>query len=160
MLSSKQLRRIIAGRFFCTLATASADGKPHVVGMKYKYVDGHLYFCTGVGSKKVRNIRVNPNVAVCIPVARYPLAPPWAVQFQGTAVILSRDDPETVQLLESRKLARTPGRAITALGVLEEPDRCFLKVTPARLIHTWGVGVSLFAILRDPTRANRTLALE
>src|SRR2546422_5756344 len=95
----EKLKRIIAKRHFCTLATASAAGAPHIVGVTYQYVDGNLYFATGLDTKKARNIRQNPRVAVHVPVRQYPMGPPWSVQFQGTASVIDRDDPEIVSLL-------------------------------------------------------------
>src|SRR5437899_3308494 len=85
--SVEKVRRIISRHSFCTLATASAAGKPHVTGIQYRFVNDHLYFVTGEPTKKVRNIRQNPNVAVCIPVRQNPVGPPYAVQFQGTAAV-------------------------------------------------------------------------
>ena len=161
----EKLKRIIAKRHFCTLATASAGGAPHLVGVTYQYVDGHLYIATGAPSKKARNIRENPRVAVHIPVRQYPMGPPWSVQFQGTASVLDNDDPEIVRLLESGKIVLPPLlpkwlKKITRVGTLEEPDGCFLKVKPARKIHTYGIGISMREVLRSVAHADRTVIVE
>src|SRR3954468_15019447 len=79
---------------FCTLATSSAANRPHVVGVLYCLVEGALYIATLAGSVKVRNIKQNERVAVCTPVRRYPIGPPFSVQFQGTAVVLPTGDPQ------------------------------------------------------------------
>jgi len=122
----------------------------------YKFVNGSLYFATGTSTKKARNIKENPNVAVHIFVRRYavPLGPPDSLQFSGVAEILSRDDPEIVSLLNAGKL-----KTITGYGVLKEPDLCFLKVTPSRRMHTYGIGVPLLQLLRDVANADRTVTL-
>jgi general stress protein 26 len=151
----EKLRRIIAKRHFCTLATASANGAPHIVGVTYQYIDGCLYIATGAYSKKARNIRANPRVAVHIPARQYPVGPPWSVQFQGAASVLDRDDPEILPLLDAGKLKR-----ITRFGVLKEPDVCFLKVKPARKIHTYGLGLSIVEVMRDLAHGDRTVLLE
>jgi len=148
---SEKVKRLIARGSFCTLATASSDGIPHVVGILYRFVDGHLYFATGDRTKKVRNIQKNPRVAVCIPVRQYPVGPPFSVQLQGTAAVLARNDAEILTLLEAGKLNK-----ITRFGVLKEPDLCFLKVKPSRKVHTFGIGVPLLTLLRAPARADRT----
>ncbi len=151
--SPEAIKREIVRRSFCTLATASADGAPHAVGINYAFLDGHLYLATSPLSKKVRNIRQNPRVAVYIPVRKYPMGPPWSIQFQGTATVLSRDDPEIVGLLKAGKL-----KNITRFGLLEKnPDGCFLKVKPARKIHTYGLGIPLLTVLRDTAHGDRTV---
>jgi nitroimidazol reductase NimA-like FMN-containing flavoprotein (pyridoxamine 5'-phosphate oxidase superfamily) len=151
-----KLRRIIEKRHFCTLATTSASGAPHIAGVTYQYLDGYLYIATGAYSKKARNIRANPRVAVHIPVRQYPFGPPWSVQFRGTCSVLDKDDGEAIRLLESGKL-----KSITRFGVLEkEPDGCFLKIKPARNIHTYGLGLSLMEVIRDLPHGDRTVILD
>ena len=153
--SPEAIKREIVRRSFCTLATADADGAPHAVGVNYAFVDGHLYLATSPLSKKVRNIRQNPRVAVFIPVRKYPMGPPWSIQFQGMATVLSRDDPEIVGLLKAGKL-----KNITRFGLLEKnPDGCFLKVEPARKIHTYGLGIPLLTVLRDTAHGDRTVEI-
>jgi nitroimidazol reductase NimA-like FMN-containing flavoprotein (pyridoxamine 5'-phosphate oxidase superfamily) len=150
---AKQVQKEMVRRSFCTLATAGADGAPHAVGVNYEFVGGHLYFATGESSKKMHNIRQNPRVAVFIPVRKYPMGPPFSIQFQGTATILSRDEPEIVGLLKAGKLKK-----ITRFGVLEkEPDACFLKVKPAEKVHTYGLGIPLLTLIRNTAQGDRTV---
>src|SRR5687767_11933950 len=96
--------RVLARRSFCTLATASPAGRPHVVGVVYAVVDGRLYVHSTEGSRKIRNIRANPRIGVCVPTRSVPFAPPFCVQFQGTAAVLAPDDPEIVALLAAGRL--------------------------------------------------------
>ena len=72
----------------------------------------------------------------------------FLVQISGTATVLSPDDPEIVELLESGKL-----KSITGHGVLKEPGGCFLKIKPARKIHTYGIGIP--ALDTSPRRGTR-----
>jgi hypothetical protein len=146
--------RELARQSFCTLATASRAGRPHVVGVIYVAVDGALYIHTLEGSRKVRNIRENPRIAVCVPVRRYPFAPPFCVQFQGTAEVLLPEEPTIAPLLAAGRL-----RKITGHGALALPDTVFLRVTPGRRLSTYGVGVPVRTLLRDPFHANRSVAV-
>lgn len=150
----RTVRRALARRSFCTLATVSPAGFPHVVGIMYQHVDGALYMSTSDGSRKVRNIRANPRVAVCVPVRRWPAGPPFSVQFQATAEVLDRTDPAIVPLLEARRLRR-----ITAFGVMDDPRTLFVKVTPNDTAFTYGLGVSLWSLMRDPVNADREVRL-
>lgn len=117
-------------------------------------MEGVLYVSTLEDSKKARNIRQNSRVAVCIPVRRYPMAPPFVVQFGATAEILAVQDPAVVELLQGRRLKK-----ITGHGELEDPGSRFLRITPDRMVFTYGIGVPLRVLLRDPTHANRTFDL-
>ena len=148
------VRRAIAKHSFCTLATSSATNQPHGVGVLYTAVDGLLYVSTLQDSKKARNIRENPLVALCIPVRRYPMAPPFLVQFGGRAEILPAQDPAMVVLMQAGRLKK-----ITGHGALDDPETCFLRITPDRKVFTYGIGVPLRTLLRDPTHANATFDL-
>jgi hypothetical protein len=42
------------------LGTADRDGRPHAAGIGAIYVDGDLYFVSGPGTRKSRNLAANP----------------------------------------------------------------------------------------------------
>jgi len=148
------VRRAMTRGSWCTLATASAQNRPHVVGVLYVAVDDIVYVNTFDTTIKARNVRENPRVAVCIPVRRYPFVPPYAVQFQGTAEILSPQDTRIVELVGAGRLKR-----ITSHGELDQQEGCFIRITPARRVSTYGLGVSLRTLLRDPFGAQRSVEL-
>jgi general stress protein 26 len=148
------IRRAIAKHSFCTLATAT-DDRPHAVGVLYQAVEGVLYVSTHRTSKKARNVGANPRVAVCIPIRRYPMAPPFLVQFTGQAELLANDHPTIAGLSRNRRLKK-----ITSHGELDDPGNCFLRITPGRTVHTYGLEVPLKVLLRDPLHASRTFTLE
>src|SRR5690606_1014102 len=121
-------------------------------GVLYAAVDGTLYVNTLRTSRKARNVAENPNVAVCIPVRRLPIGPPSTVQFKTTADIVDVGDPTITPLLDASRL-----KAITSHGELELPGSCFLRIhEPTRLI-TYGLGMSLYRLLRDPMNAADTI---
>jgi general stress protein 26 len=138
----------IRRRSFCTLATTSTRGQAHVAGMIYEAVGADLYIGTGRASRKARNIEANPRVGVCIPVRRLPVGPPSSVQFQGRAELLGPDDPTITDLLAAGRL-----KAITSHGELQLPDLCFVRIAPGRRLHTFGLGMSLWQLLRQPLEA-------
>jgi Pyridoxamine 5'-phosphate oxidase len=146
--------RLLAKRSFCTLATAktvsaSIAPQPHVAGVVYAFVDGVLYISTKRTSRKARNLSDNPNVFVCIPVRRMPLgAPPSTIQYASTATILSSRDPLIKQLSDAGKI-----NAITSHHELEMPGGCFVRVEVPRTYLTYGLGMSLKVLARDPLNA-------
>ena len=148
------IRRAIAKNSFCVLATASAKNRPHAVAILYAAVDLDLYFLVGGATVKVRNVRENPNVAVSIPVRKHLFGPPMAVQFQGVGQVLAADDPHIKELLEAGRL-----KHIASFGALKTPGVCFIKVTPHRRIFSYGLGVSLFRLLRDLSQGARSVEL-
>lgn len=147
-------RRAVARRSFCVLATSSARNRPHAVGVMYTAVDLTLYVLVGENTVKVRNIRENPHVAVSVPVRKYPMGPPMAVQFQGLAEVLTTDDPRIARLREAGTLRR-----VTSLSGAEAAGTCFLAVAPHRRVSTYGLGIPLRRLLRDVSQGHRSVDL-
>ena len=50
----------------CRFATASKKGEPHVVPVSYILENKHPYIVTDYGTKKLRNLRENPNAAILV----------------------------------------------------------------------------------------------
>jgi hypothetical protein len=148
------IRRTVARRSFCVLATSSPQNRPHAVGILYAVVDLTFYFLVGEDTVKVRNIRENSRVASSVPVRRFPFGPPMAVQFQGEAEILPVDDPQMAALHAQKKLRR-----ITGLGALDHPGICYLAVTPNKRISSYGIGVPLWRLMRDVSVGMRSVEL-
>lgn len=140
-----RIQKLMTSRSFCTLATSSAAGRAHVAGVLYEAIGTTLYVHTMRSSRKARSIAGNPHVAVCVPVRRLPVGPPFTIQFQARAEILAMDDPAIVSLLEQGRLAE-----ISAHGALDAPDGCFLRIAPTGRIFTFGIGVPLLGVIRDP----------
>ncbi|MBN1171205.1 MAG: pyridoxamine 5'-phosphate oxidase family protein [Micromonosporaceae bacterium] len=147
-------RRAIAKQSFCVLATSSAKNRPQAVGIMYAAVDLDLYSVVGEGTIKVRNIRENPKIGVCIPVRKYPVGPPLAVQFQGIGQVLATTDPHIQDLIKSGRLKR-----ITGLAALDSPGICFIRMTPHRRISTYGLGIPLLRLMRDVSKGSRSVEL-
>ena len=138
----------VASNTFCTLATSSADNRPHIAGVLYALVGRDLYINTDATSRKARNIGENQRVAVCIPVPVETQTPPFTVSLQGTATLLQNDDAEIVRLVADGSLA-----AITSQGELERPGSCFVKVSPGRRAAVCGIGVPQEELDADPFSA-------
>lgn len=140
--------RALGKRSFCLLATVSPADRPHAAGVLYQAVGTTLYVSTDLTSRKARNIGHNSRVGVNIPVRRAPFGPPSLIQFQGTAEILENDDPEITRLVEAGRLKK-----ITSHGELERPGTCMVRITPARRLNTYGLGMSLIQLIRHPLDA-------
>ena len=140
--------RAIRKRSFATLATVSPADHPHNAGVLYEAVGTTLYISTMRSSRKARNAAANPRVGVTIPIRRLPVGPPSSVQFQGSADVLALDDPEILDLVDAGKL-----KSITGHGELELAGGCFIRITPGEKLFTYGLGMSLWRLIRDPLNA-------
>jgi general stress protein 26 len=147
---TKALRR----RSFCVLATASPAGEPHAVGVLYAAAGTTLYVHTFRDTVKARNVAANPHVAVCVPVRRLPVGPAMAVQFRGRAELVEQDDPEILRLSEAGTLKK-----IVVGDALEHPNGCFLRITPNGRVSTYGIGIPIRKVLRDPLSAMGSVSL-
>ena len=143
-----RVRAAVSKRSFATLATASLNGRPHVAGVLYELVDDVLYVNTLRSSRKAQNVAANPRVGLCIPIRRLPIGPPSTVQFQTSAEILDVDDGQIVSLVSSGRL-----KSITSHGELENPDGCFVAVALSSRLVTYGLGMRLSRLIKDPLAA-------
>ena len=137
--------RTIRKRSFATLATTSARGNPHVAGVVYDTHDGSLWIHTERTSRKARNIDANPSIAVCIPLRRLPVGPPYTLHFQAHAELVEMDAPIARSLVEAGELGRISGH-----GALEMPDGVFIRLNPTGRVHSYGLGENPIDLARDP----------
>jgi nitroimidazol reductase NimA-like FMN-containing flavoprotein (pyridoxamine 5'-phosphate oxidase superfamily) len=144
----RDIDEAIRKRSYCSLATVSPAGFPHVAGVIYALADGDLWIGTQRHSRKARNIASNERVHVSIPVRRSPVGPPSAIQFAASAVLVDADDEAFRGHVRNGRL-----RSITSHGELELADVCFVRISPSSTIHTYGLGLSLRALIKDPLHA-------
>src|SRR4051794_22577342 len=57
------------GEFFTVLGTVRPDGRPHAAGIGARWHDGAIYFTSGPGTRKSRNLAANPACTVSIKLA-------------------------------------------------------------------------------------------
>jgi PPOX class probable F420-dependent enzyme len=70
----------------CRLATASREGRPQVTPVMYALDGNSFVIAVDYGTKKLRNIRENPNVALVVDKVR----PTRAVTIEGTCEVHER----------------------------------------------------------------------
>lgn len=152
-LSYADIQAAIAKRSFATLGTTSASHRPHAVAVLFAPVGDVLYVSTLRSSRKAKNIAANPHVFVSIPVRRIPVgAPPSTIQFAAIAELLPVDDPDVTSLARTGQLKR-----ITSHGELDLPDGCIVRIVPDQKIHTYGLGMSLYTLAKNPLDAAATI---
>jgi uncharacterized protein YhbP (UPF0306 family) len=145
-------------RTFGTLSTLTEQGRPHATAVTYAMSPAgeplRLYVTTRTTTRKVRNIRAHPDVAMVVPVPRRFAArfPPRCIQFQGEATVVSDSDRDAIRAFESswflRRILMTERRIVTQGGEL-----CFIRVHPGATLFTYGIGISLWENVRRPRAA-------
>jgi PPOX class probable F420-dependent enzyme len=92
VMTDDEIVDFIAHSRTATLATLSADGRPHLVAMWYAVLDGEIWFETKAKSQKAVNLRRDPTVTVMIEDG-HTYDTLRGVSIDGRAEIVS-DDPE------------------------------------------------------------------
>ncbi len=129
MTPEECIRFLHSGQHTMVVATLRADGKPHLAPVWYALDGDRVVFETGGDSAKVRHIRREAAVTLCVDDEALPLA---YVTIDGTAEIV--DDPAEVFLWTSHVGARYLGDdkgdayARRVLG----PGDVLVKVSPEK----------------------------
>jgi len=155
LLDPRQALRYVDRRSYAVIASTSEAGRSHSAGVMYARSGNDLYFSTMRPSRKARNIAANGHVGVTIPVRRVPVGgPPSAIMFQARAEVVDPTDPTLLDRVATGDL-----KAITGHGELELPDGVFVRIALPRRLHTYGLGMSLLSLIRDPLNAAGTVTL-
>ncbi|GAA0461544.1 PPOX class F420-dependent enzyme [Paractinoplanes deccanensis] len=121
MLDS-DVRRVLDGTSIAHLATVLPDGSPHAVPVWVGTHGDHIVFLTGPGSRKARNLRRDPRVALSIAPADNPFEP---IVIRGR-VVAWLDGDEAWQIIDeiSTKYVGAPySRELERVVALIEPGR-------------------------------------
>lgn len=52
----------------CRIATVSYDNTPHITPVSYIFEEGYFFFATDYSTRKYKNLKENPNVALVVDV--------------------------------------------------------------------------------------------
>lgn len=90
-MTTAQIAEFMAPPRHAIIATNRTAGPPQLTPVWYIYEAGKLYISAGLHTAKVRNLRADPAVTICVdgghPDARY-------VIFQGQITIIEPADPQ------------------------------------------------------------------
>ena len=151
-----QLRR----KTFGVLSTQSPGGSLQATGILYGVSPPRgklrLYLVTGRTYLKVRNISRNPEVAFLVPYPHslLPFVPASCISLQGTAEILSLDDPEGREAFAGDRILRSNLKQADSME-----GAVFIRIRPKRRVHCYGVGIGLMEIARNPSAAGYSLEI-
>lgn len=118
-----QIETYLAKRKFMTLATTQKD-KPLTHPLAYVNKGPTLYFSTSNQTRKVKNIKENPNVAYSVFEGTEHLDEVISIQMEGEAALVT--DKE-----ENEEVLKMLGQKFPAMAnMTSDPDVVVIKVTP------------------------------
>jgi uncharacterized protein len=128
-LSSSEIS-FLESNEMCRFATSSKKGEPHVVPVSYVWENGYPCIVTDYGTRKLKNLRENPNAAIL-------------VDTNGTSKLLLLSGP--VEIIEKgEEYKRLYKLFYSKLDWVKrdpwkEGEAPFIKITPS-FKSGWGLG--------------------
>jgi PPOX class probable F420-dependent enzyme len=110
-MTQGQARQRFAAAWVARLATADAEGRPHLVPITFVVVDDMIFSAvddkpkTTTALRRLANIAANPRVAVLVDHYDDDWAALWWVRADGTGRVLDPREPEAVAAID-RLVAR------------------------------------------------------
>ena len=133
MRLAKKVVELVEKERVCRVATAGADGAPHLVPVCHVMANCKIYFGSGDG-RKVKNIRENPRVTVTVDLYSEAWSHLRGVMVQGRAALIERGT--RFRTARARLYAKYPQyRGEAALSV---SDSVIVEVTPTH-VFSWGL---------------------
>src|ERR687884_601843 len=116
------VRRVLDGTSIAHLATVLPDGSPHTVPVWIGAKGERIVFLTGPGSRKARNLRRDPRVALSIAPVDNPFEP---VVVRGRVVDWLEGDAawEIIDRLSKKYTGAPYARGLERVVVVIEPER-------------------------------------
>jgi PPOX class probable F420-dependent enzyme len=116
------VRRVLDGASFAHLASILPDGGPHSVPVWIGTEGEHVAILTGPASRKARNLRRDPRVAISLTPADNPFQP---VILRGRVVEWLEGDAawEIVDRISMKYIGGPYSRSEERVVALIEPDR-------------------------------------
>jgi PPOX class probable F420-dependent enzyme len=122
MTLDPDLRRVLDGTSLAHLASVLPDGAPHSVPVWIGTAGDHIAILTGPGSRKARNLRRDPRVALSLTPADNPFQP---IIIRGRVTEWLEGDRawEIVDRISTKYTGHPYPRGEERVVALIEPDR-------------------------------------
>ena len=122
MMLDPTVRRVLDGTPFAHLASVLPDGAPHTVPVWIGTYGGHIVFLTSPESRKARNLRRDPRVALSLTPPDNPFQP---IIVRGRVVEWLEGDAAwaIVDQLATKYIGRPYSRGEERVVAVIEPER-------------------------------------
>jgi nitroimidazol reductase NimA-like FMN-containing flavoprotein (pyridoxamine 5'-phosphate oxidase superfamily) len=131
---SKTAADLVARERVCRVATANAEGLPHLVPVCHVLAGNKIYIGSGDEGAKVRNLMANPRITVTIDLYSEHWASLKGVMVQGRAKLIERGP--AFQRARRRLYQKYPQYAREA--AISPSDSVIIEITPTH-VFTWGL---------------------
>jgi hypothetical protein len=151
-LTSEQVWPTVARASFAVLSHVTPAGEPRSSGVVYKTSGRRLAIAVAPGSWKARHVAADGRVAVTVLVRRGGILslvapiPPATISVHETAVVHPAGSPQARSLLDELG-SLVPAQRRAEASVIE--------IIPAGAFRTFGIGVSLRAMLNPAAAQGR-----
>jgi PPOX class probable F420-dependent enzyme len=126
---SEELRRVLDGPVFVTIATLQPDGSPQLSVVWVKRDGDDLLISTTVGRRKEANLRRDPRTTVLVNPAD---APYTYAEIRGTATITTDGGDELINELSRKYTGKDYKDFNPAAG--QDAQRVVVRVTPRKVV--------------------------
>ena len=131
---SKTAADLVARERVCRVATANAEGQPHLVPVCHVLAGNKIYIGSGDEGAKVRNLMANPRITVTIDLYSEHWASLKGVMVQGRAKLIERGP--AFQRARRRLYEKYPQYPKEA--AISPSDSVIIEITPTHAF-TWGL---------------------
>jgi nitroimidazol reductase NimA-like FMN-containing flavoprotein (pyridoxamine 5'-phosphate oxidase superfamily) len=131
---SGRAAEFVARERVCRVATASAEGWPHLVPVCHVMVGAKLYIGSGDDGAKIRNLKANPRITLTVDLYSDAWSQIRGVMVQGTAKLIERGP--AFQRAKRKLYEKYPQYAKEA--ALSPSDSVIVEITPAH-VYAWGL---------------------
>jgi hypothetical protein len=160
ILAYPTVLRAMRRQHFAVLATSDRAGSPACAGVTYGLTRSGavMYVMTRRHLQKARNIAVNPEVSIVIPIPRrllWPL-PPATIQLRGHATIVDWTDVGAREVFSGFLLGRQLLTSYEQRQRRGETRICGLRIDLDPVIGTYLVGTSIWRARRNMQSGSAT----
>ena len=134
-MTPEQLEEFLSVDRNAVIATVGADGLPQQTPVWFVYEDDTFYVSAQETTVKVRNLRNNPAVSICVDAgreaARYVVA-------SGQAQLIPAGDPFQLEMRRHiiRKYHADPEAADRYIAAIEHTSSALIVLKPERIVNT------------------------
>jgi PPOX class probable F420-dependent enzyme len=127
---SDDVRVLLAGRRYATLATYDREGTIHLTPVWFLFDGHHFYFGSSSTSRKIENLRGNPLASVVVD-SRRPASECW-VSASGSTEILTGDEALAINASIRRRYLTEDAIDDARIGpVFAAGDDVTIRLTPS-----------------------------
>ena len=130
VMTNTETKEFLNRSLIATLVTLRQDGSPHATPVWYMYEDGKFYMGADQETLKVRNIKRDDRVSLCISTHNEPYQ---YITVDGTCEIVKGDPKGTLPRISVRYLGEKRGKAYEE-EMAPRDKSVMLVITPTKIL--------------------------